>query len=47
MNYGNGKLAYYPSFPGDALDIKFTVSETAVYKVDVDLEAMTCKITKL
>ena len=46
VNYGNGKLAYYPSFPGDALDIKFTVSETAVYKVDVDLEAMTCKITK-
>ena len=47
VNDGNGKLAYYASNPGDALDIKFTVSETAVYKVDVDLEAMTCKITKL
>ncbi len=46
VNDGNGKLAYYASNPGDALDIKFTVSETAVYKVDVDLEAMTLKVTK-
>lgn len=46
VNDGNGKLAYYASNPGDALDIKFTVSETAVYKVDADLEALTLKVTK-
>ena len=46
VNDGNGKLAYYASNPGDALDIKFTVSETAVYKVDANLEALTLKVTK-
>ena len=46
VNDGNGKLTYYASNPGDALDIKFTVSETAVYKVDANLEALTLKVTK-
>lgn len=46
VNDGSGNLAYYPSDPGSAADLKFTVDETAVYKVDADLNAMTLKVNK-